>query len=86
MLKDPDATLDFEVDWSQWLQASETITASGWTVPAGLTRVSDTHTGTTATVWLSGGVLGQRYTVTNEITTSGGRIDDRSLHIDVMDR
>lgn len=87
-IKDPDAVLDYEVDWSQWLQTGETITVSLWTVtPSGtLTASSESSTPTSATVWLSGGSVGVNYRVTNQITTSDGRTDDRSLPILVTPR
>lgn len=79
--KDPDATVDFVVDWFDYLAGldDDTITAAAFTVPAGLTKVSEDHTGTNATVWLSGGTAGQRYTVTCRVTTAGGRTDDWSF-------
>jgi hypothetical protein len=83
--KDPHAILDYQVDWSEWLGA-DTISTSTWTVPAGLTLEAETETGTTATVWLSGGTAGQSYTVTNRIVTDGGRTDDRSITIVVAER
>lgn len=83
--KDPDAVLDYTIDWSTWL-GDDTIATSGWTVPTGLTEDSDSNTTTTATVWLSGGTVGTVYTVTNEITTAGGRTDDRSIQIFVTER
>lgn len=83
--KDPDAILDYTVDWSRWL-GTDTIATSQWTVPTGLTEVTATNTPTSATVWLSGGTAGQAYTVTNRITTSGGRTDERSVVINVRDR
>ena len=83
--KDPDAILDYTVDWSRWLE-TDTILASQWTVPTGLTEGSATHTPTSATVWLSGGTAGQAYTVTNRITTHGGRTDERSIVINGRDR
>ena len=52
--KDPDAVLDYAVDWLRWLAGDE-IATSVWIVPDGLTRVSDAATTTKATVWLSGG-------------------------------
>lgn len=85
--KDPDAVLDYTVDWGTdgWLGA-DTIAAVDWTVPAGLTLDSATNTTTTATAWLSGGTVDTDYTVTCHITTAGGREDDRSLLIQVRDR
>lgn len=83
--KDPEAVLDYAVDWSRWLAGDEIVT-SEWTVPSGLTKVSDSKTTTKATVWLSGGTVGQSYTVTNRITTTGGRTEERSFTIRVEER
>jgi hypothetical protein len=83
--KDPDAILDYAVDWSRWL-AGDTIAASLWIVPAGLAKVTESNSATKAIVWLSGGTAGQSYTVTNRITTAGGRTEDRSFTIRVEDR
>ncbi|MBI2817967.1 MAG: hypothetical protein HYX72_13620 [Acidobacteria bacterium] len=83
--KDPDATLDYSIEWSKWL-AGDTIQTSQWTVPNGLTQASSSNTTTKATVWLSGGTPGQLYTVTNRITTVGGRTDERSITIRVEER
>ena len=83
--KDPDAILDYTVDWSRWL-GTDTILTSQWTVPTGLTEVSATNTPTSATVWLSGGTAGQSYPVTNRITTAGGRTEDRTITIRVEER
>ena len=86
-LKDPDSTLDFGFDWEDWLDdVTDTIAASTWTVPAGLTKDSDTFDDTTTTIWLSGGTAGTWYTCVNHITTAAGREDDRSLYIKVVDR
>ena len=87
--KDPNATLDYVVDWSKWLQQGETISTSSWTVPAGLTQPATpaaSNTATTATVWLAGGTAGANYDVSNRITTSAGRTDDRTIRIIVRER
>jgi len=84
--KDPDAVLDWVWDWNEWLDEGETITTSTFVVTVGLTVDSETNTTKTATVWLSGGTAGQVYQVTNRITTSGGRTDDRSITIRVTER
>ena len=89
-VKDPQAMLDYQVDWSSWLAVGETITVSAWTGTTGLTVGSGaqapSHTTTSATIWLSGGTLGQTYLVVNEITTSAGRVDDRTIGIVVRDQ
>ena len=83
--KDPNAVLDYVVDWTAYL-GDDTITTSTWIVPAGITKNSDTSTTTTAKVWLEGGTAGERYAVTNRITTAGGRTDDRTIRISCRHR
>jgi len=83
--KDPDAKLDYQVNWSNWL-GIDTISSSTWVIEDGITKVSDTNTTTTATVWLSGGTSGETYAITNRIQTAGGRIDDRTFYVDVENR
>ena len=85
-VKDPDAVLDWRWDWSEWLADGETIVTSLFIVSAGLVKDSDLHSATSATVWLSGGTPGTPYLVTNRITTSAGRTDDRSITIRVTNR
>lgn len=84
--KDPDAVLDYSVDWSDWLATGETISTSSFTVATGVTKDSETNDTTSATVWLSGGTDGTRYTITNQITTSDSRTDDRSFTVVVVER
>lgn len=83
--KDPDAVLDYSVDWSAWLD-TDTIATSAWTAATGITVDSDTNSTTIATVWLSGGTAGRNYAVTNRITTAAGRTDDRTIIIKVRER
>lgn len=83
--KDPNAVLDYTVDWTRWL-AGDQIATSEWLVPTGLTKMADTKAASSATVWLSGGTAGQSYTVTNRITTTGGRTEDRSFTLRVEER
>lgn len=86
LVKDPEAVLDYGFDWSDWLADGETITDSTWSVSAGLTKDSDSFNDTATTIWLSGGTAGSSYTITNHITTSAGREDDRSHVLKVKDR
>lgn len=84
-IKDPQAHLDYQVNWTAWL-GTDTISASTWIVPAGITLEAETETLVTATVWLSGGTEGESYTITNRIVTAGGRTDERSLTVFIVPR
>lgn len=85
---DPNAVLDYFVDWTDWLGEAETITASSWTVAAGITQTTPapSFTSTRATIWLTGGTAGVHYRVTNHITTNQGRQDDRTIVVAVAER
>lgn len=84
-LLDPDAVLDFRLDWSSWLTTGETILTATVTATDGLTVAPSGSptvvTGTDVTVWLTGGTVGTIYGVTCRITTSAGRTDDRTIRI-----
>lgn len=85
---DPNAVLDYRMSWAKWLEEAETISTSTWIVPEGIVQATPAPSNTTtdATIWLSGGTVGQEYRVTNRITTSLGRADDRSITIHVQER
>lgn len=85
-IKDPDSTLDYTVDWTQWMSSGDTIASVTWTVPSGITQVTSTNTSTKAIVWLSGGTVGQSYQVRCRIVTVGGRTDDRTITIIVRQK
>lgn len=84
-VKDPEAILDYPIDWSAWLDG-DTIATSTWVAEDGITIDSDTNTATTAVVWLSGGTLGMTYRITNHIVTAGGREDDRTITVKAYQR
>lgn len=85
--KDPDATLDYTVDWTAYLAAiADTITSVTWVLSTGITKVSQSNTSTTATIFVSGGVEGSSETMTCRITTAGGRIDDRTIALKIVSR
>lgn len=84
-IKDPDAVLDYSIDWSDWL-GSDTISTSTWEVDSGITEDSNSNTDTVTTIWLSGGTAGKKYELTNRITTTGGRTDDRTIIIVVRNK
>jgi len=86
--KDPNATLDYTVDWSAWLTPiADTISGTPvWVLSSGLTKVSQSNTTTTATIFVSGGVLDETETVTCRISTVGLRTDDRTVNLKMTSR
>ena len=89
---DPNALLDYAVDWTSWLAAAETISTVVWTVPTGLTEESapggwsEPDADNKRTVWVSGGTAATDYTVACKITTSVGRVDERSIVLEAQER
>lgn len=81
MEKDPNAVKDFFIDWSQWLTTGDSLSVSTWTVPAGITKDSDTISGSKTVIWLSGGTVDQDYELVNHITTAQGREEDATITI-----
>lgn len=92
-LKDPAAALDYVIDWSvSYLLSTEQITASSWSIrPQGLVNdlaidtIPPPVSGVT-TVFVTGGVAGKTYQLTNRITTDQGRTDERSITIRVEEK
>ena len=85
-IKDPDALLDYKLNWSLWLEGLDTISNSNWIVPTGLTLEANVFDDTTATAWLSGGDLNATYKVVNRINTTAGRVEDRTITIRIRNR
>jgi len=85
--KDPDAVLDYTFDWSLYLTPlSDSISTVSFIADSPLTTSNPTHTATTATCFVSGGVVGTSLNLTCRITTAGGRTDDRSITLKIVDR
>lgn len=86
---DPDAVLDFTIDWSDWLTSPEVISTSTWTVdPTGELVIgtgdfAPTNDDDSATVWINSQVAGHRYELTNKIVTdsSPARTAERTITI-----
>lgn len=97
-LKDPNAQVDYTIDWNDstdpYLASGETISTSAWAVDPqsgaspedDIEIASDGNTDTTTTVTVTGGVAGRVYRLTNRITTSASRTDDRSIVVRVENR
>lgn len=83
--KDPDEILDYNLNWLDRL-AGDTITGSTWIVPTGLVEDSSSFQDTSTEIWLSGGVLGEKYGVQNRVTTAGGRTFDQTVTLLIKTR
>lgn len=91
--KDPNAKLDYGIDWTDWLKqrngSTDQIVASTWSISGpdtALTQADSSFSSTQTGVWLAAGTSGGKYSVTNHITTAAGREDDRTLTIAVKQR
>lgn len=87
--KDPNATVDFKVDWTAWLATvSDAISSVEWVVTGGLVVEDSSFTANTATAFVSGGTEDETATLTCRITTSSvpPRVDDRTLNIKIISR
>lgn len=86
-IKDPQAKLDYEIDWSNWLDVDETVATSAWAVVAGDVVIEQTSVGPSSTVvWVSGGTLNTNAQVTCHVVTSEDREDDRTLLFHIRSR
>lgn len=90
--KDPDAVLDYHLDWSGWLPAGDAVSNSSWfvtdsnlsndlTANSALKIDRQTLSNNISTVWLSGGMANTTYYLVNRITTVEGRTNDRHIQI-----
>lgn len=85
--KDPDAVLDYTFDWTAWLlPLLDTIVTATFIPDTGLTVQSQSHTTTTATAFVAGGAVGTSMNLTCRITTAGGRTDDRTIVLKIVNR
>jgi hypothetical protein len=80
-IKDPNATLDYRIDWSEWLTDDDQILSSIWNVDIGITEHNAIFTDTSTKIWLTGGINLKAYNATNRIVTACGRTDDRTIKI-----
>lgn len=81
--KDPSAILDYTINWAPWLNG-DVVVSSTWRTDSGITVQTSNSTPTLASVWLTGGTSGYSYKITNVITTSGGRLNEKSFVLPVQ--
>lgn len=92
VVKDPDAILDYQFDWSAWL-GDDSITDfdlmlddDGLAVGDGGEAPEPIAIDGRVVFWLLEGVPRQTYPITCRITTAAGRVDDRTMFIKVRER
>jgi hypothetical protein len=91
LLKDPEAVLDYTIDWgADYLADGELLAASEWSAApdevGGLTVAASDFGPSTSTAKAAGGIAGHVYRLVNRITTGAGRVDERSIVLRVEAR
>ncbi|NIQ10461.1 MAG: hypothetical protein GWO10_16315 [candidate division Zixibacteria bacterium] len=88
MTKDPNAYLDYKWDWDSWLASLEIISTATFVLSSGLTvgTYDITDAGKSVTAWISGGTDTSAEEATCRITTDAGRIDDRTIILEIRER
>lgn len=91
LLKDPDAILDYSIDWgAEYLTAGDLLAQSDWSVipeeAGGVAIVGNDFDASISTVKAGGGVAGKVYRLVNQVVTQSGRTDDRSIVLRVEKR
>ena len=90
LLKDPDAALDYAVDWGAEYLNGDFLAQSAWDVspvePGGLAVVESSFDDRLATVTASGGVPGRLYQLVNRVVLASGLSDSRSIVLRVEKR
>ena len=82
--KSPDDVLDYQINWAEALDG-DVIVTSTWSVPAGITKDSDSKSSTTTTIWLSGGTADREYEIENIIVTDNARTFKQCVIIRVVE-
>lgn len=85
-LKQPVEIQDYDFDFSEYLTYhSDSISTHTATCDAGVTIMATDVTGSVVKVFVSGGVSGQNYKVSVNITTLGGRVKQGDVLVKVRE-
>ena len=83
LLKDPDAVLDYSIDWGAEYLGGDLHAASSWSVdpdePGGVAVAGSDFDASSSIVKAGGGEPGKIYRLVNEVVTASGRTDSRSI-------
>lgn len=90
LLKDPEAALDYSVDWGAEYLSGDVLASSSWSVSpiedGGASIVGTEFDLLVATAQVAGGIPGKVYQITNHVVTTLGREDNRSIILRVENR
>lgn len=90
LLKDPEAVLDYSIDWGAEYLIGDLIADSQWTVDpqeaSGVAIAGSDFDAVTSSVKAEGGIAGRVYRLTNHILLLSGRADSRSVVLRVEAR
>ena len=90
LLKDPDAVLDYSVDWGAEYLLGDLIADSQWSVDPdeqdGVSVAGSDFDAKTSTVKAAGGQPGRVYRLVNHVVLDSGRTDSRSIVLRVEKR
>ncbi len=90
LLKDPQASLDYAVDWGAEYLTGDSVSESSWQVTpveiGGLSIMASSFDERVANVTAAGGVAGHVYQLTNHVTLESGLSDSRSIVLRVEKR
>lgn len=90
--KDPESTLSYELDWTQWLPSGDEVSTSTWSVETitgdsdNLSTTGNTNTTTTTTITLTGGTTGNIYKVHNTVVTANSLTVRRYFRVKIVER
>jgi hypothetical protein len=87
VIKDPDASVDYAIDWSADYLEDQAIFASSWQVApseaGGVVVEAASNNFLRTAVRIGGGAAGRVYQLTNRVELSDGQSDERSITIRV---
>lgn len=89
-LKDPGSRIDYAIDWGAFYLEGQVVAGSAWSVfpveTGGILVDATSFDLSRTAATLSGGVAGHVYSLSNRVTLSDGRVDERSITLRVEDR
>lgn len=84
--KQPADVQDYDIDFGPYLTGlGDTAVSHAVVVPTGITLMSSGMTDGVVKVWLSGGENRQKYKITVQVTTNGGRVKEAEIIIKVKE-